>query len=222
MSLTVVITGANRGIGLELARQYAADGAQVVAVVRRPSEPLQALGVSIVDGIDVGQDVAVEQLGQQAATLPPIDVLINNAGILNSESLPAPDFDRMRQQFEVNALGPLRVTTALRPQLAAGGKVVLITSRMGSITDNSSGGMYGYRASKAALNAIGASLAQDLRGDGIAVGLLHPGYVRTDMTGHQGQVSPAQAAQGLRARIEALDIDTTGEFLHANGESLPW
>ena len=128
----------------------------------------------------------------------------------------------MRQQFEVNALGPLRVTTALRPQLAAGGKVVLITSRMGSITDNSSGGMYGYRASKAALNAIGASLAQDLRGDGIAVGLLHPGYVRTDMTGHQGQVSPAQAAQGLRARIEALDIDTTGEFLHANGESLPW
>lgn len=222
MSLTVVITGANRGIGLELARQYAADGAQVVAVVRRPSEPLQALGVSIVDGIDVGQDVAVEQLGQQAATLPPIDVLINNAGILSSESLPAPDFDRMRQQFEVNALGPLRVTTALRPQLAAGGKVVLITSRMGSITDNSSGGMYGYRASKAALNAIGASLAQDLRGDGIAVGLLHPGYVRTDMTGHQGQVSPAQAAQGLRARIEALDIDTTGEFLHANGESLPW
>lgn len=222
MSLTVVITGANRGIGLELARQYAADGAQVVAVVRRPSEPLQALGVSIVDGIDVGQDVAVEQLGQQAATLPPIDVLINNAGILNSESLPAPDFDRMRQQFEVNALGPLRVTTALRPQLAAGGKVVLITSRMGSITDNSSGGMYGYRSSKAALNAIGASLAQDLRGDGIAVGLLHPGYVRTDMTGHQGQMSPAQAAQGLRARIEALDIDTTGRFLHANGESLPW
>ena len=222
MSLTVVITGANRGIGLELARQYAADGAQVVAVVRRPSEPLQALGVSIVDGIDVGQDVAVEQLGQQAATLPPIDVLINNAGILSSESLPAPDFDRMRQQFEVNALGPLRVTTALRPQLAAGGKVVLITSRMGSITDNSSGGMYGYRASKAALNAIGASLAQDLRGDGIAVGLLHPGYVRTDMTGHQGQMSPAQAAQGLRARIEALDIDTTGRFLHANGESLPW
>ena len=222
MSLTVVITGANRGIGLELARQYAADGAKVIAVVRGPSEPLQGLGVSIVEGIDVGQDVAVEQLGQQAATLPPIDVLINNAGILNSESLPAPDFDRMRQQFEVNALGPLRVTTALRPQLAAGGKVVLITSRMGSITDNSSGGMYGYRSSKAALNAIGASLAQDLRGDGIAVGLLHPGYVRTDMTGHQGQMSPAQAAQGLRARIEALDIDTTGRFLHANGESLPW
>lgn len=222
MSLTVVITGANRGIGLELARQYAADGAKVIAVVRCPSEPLQGLGVSIVEGIDVGQDVAVEQLGQQAATLPPIDVLINNAGILNSESLPAPDFDRMRQQFEVNALGPLRVTTALRPQLAAGSKVVLITSRMGSITDNSSGGMYGYRSSKAALNAIGASLAQDLRGDGIAVGLLHPGYVRTDMTGHQGQVSPAQAAQGLRARIEALDIDTTGQFLHANGESLPW
>ena len=153
MSLTVVITGANRGIGLELARQYAADGAKVIAVVRCPSEPLQGLGVSIVEGIDVGQDVAVEQLGQQAATLPPIDVLINNAGILNSESLPAPDFDRMRQQFEVNALGPLRVTTALRPQLAAGSKVVLITSRMGSITDNSSGGMYGYRSSKAALNA---------------------------------------------------------------------
>lgn len=222
MSLSVVITGANRGIGLELARQYQADGAQVTALVRNSSAELGTLGIRVIGGIDVGRDDSDAPLREAMQTLPPIDVLINNAGVLSNESLDDPAFDRMRWQLEVNTLGPLRVTTALRPRLSAGSKIVLITSRMGSMSDNSSGGMYGYRCSKAALNAIGVSLAQDLRGDGIAVGLLHPGFVQTDMTGRQGQITASAAAAGLRARIEELSIDNTGRFRHANGETLPW
>lgn len=222
MSLTVVITGPNRGIGLELARQYQADGARVIALVRTPSPALRELSVTVLDGINVGHDQVVNRLQQQIDQIPPIDLLINNAGVLSSESLDALDFDQMRLQYEINALGPLRVTAALRPRLAAGSKVALITSRMGSVADNTSGGMYGYRSSKAALNAVGMSLAQDLSGAGIAVGLFHPGYVQTDMTGQRGQVSASNAASGLRERISELSIDATGCFRHANGESLPW
>jgi NAD(P)-dependent dehydrogenase (short-subunit alcohol dehydrogenase family) len=152
-----------------------------------------------------------------------IDLLINNAGILLwGDQLDALELDGMRQQFEVNALAPLRVTAKLRSKLIRGAKVALISSRMGSIGDNTSGGFYGYRLSKAALNMAGKSLAVDLAGDGILVAILHPGMVKTEMVGDHGKIEPDVAAQGLLARIEQLTIETTGSFWHANGEILPW
>lgn len=218
---TVVVTGASRGIGLALARQYKDRGAHVVAACRKPSDALRALGVEVVGGIDVTSDSAVARLRKAIGTRH-VDILINNAGLLSDESLDDLDFERMRQQFEVNSLGPLRVTAALRSTLAPGAKVAIITSRMGSIDDNTSGGRYGYRMSKCAVNMAGRSLAHDLKDAGIAVVILHPGFVRTDMTGGQGLVDSAESAAGLIARIDELTLETTGSFRHANGERLPW
>ena len=218
---TVVITGANRGIGLELARQYKQRGEDVVAICRSSSEELAKLDVEVVEGVDVADDAAV---GQLTASLEgrEVDVLVNCAGILSDESLGDLDIDRIRKQFEVNSLGPLRVTAALRGNLGQGSKVAIITSRMGSIEDNTSGGRYGYRMSKAAVNMAGRSLANDLKGDGVAVAILHPGFVRTGMTGHQGLIDPPESAAGLIARIDEVTLETTGTFWHANGEVIPW
>ncbi len=218
---TTIITGANRGIGLELARQCAARGDEVIAACRSKSPELEELGVRIEDGIDVTSDesaaLLAERLGQTS-----IDLLVNNAGLLHHTSLEDLDFESCRRQFEVNALGPLRVTKALLPRLARGAKVALVTSRMGSIDDNTSGGHYGYRMSKAALNIAGVSLAQDLREREIAVALLHPGYVRTGMTEGRGFIDAAESAAGLLARIDELTLETSGGFWHMNGERLPW
>jgi len=221
---TILITGANRGIGLALAQQYAARGDTVIGVCRHGSPALEQTGARVEAGVDVTDDAAVETLARRLADTR-IDVLVLNAGILGNESLGAIDaagFDSMRRQFEVNALGPLRVAQALRDRLADNAKVGILTSRMGSVADNGSGGYYGYRASKAAVNAIGKSLALDLAPRGIAVVLLHPGYVATDMVGGSGDVSPAQAADGLIARVDALTPDRSGTFQHANGTLLPW
>jgi NAD(P)-dependent dehydrogenase (short-subunit alcohol dehydrogenase family) len=217
----ILITGAARGIGLELTRQFAARGDRVIAVCRTPSSALQQIeGVRVVADIDVTDSDAVARLSAQLAHLA-LDVLINNAGVLTDESFDDLDAGRIRHQFEVNALAPLLLTRALMPNLRHGSKVVLITSRMGSIGDNGSGGMYGYRMSKAALNMAGKSLAIDLKGAGIAVGILHPGLVATDMGGATG-IPPAESAANLIARIDQLSIGNSGEFLHANGEVLPW
>lgn len=216
-----VITGANRGIGLELCRQLADAGWGVTALCRRATPELRALPVQILEDFDVTDETA---LGDFAAGLASgsVDLLINNAGILDSTSLDHLDPDSIRRQFEVNALGPLRVTSALLPALARDSKVALITSRMGSISDNTSGGSYGYRMSKAALNAAGKSLALDLAGRGISVAILHPGYVRTDMTGQQGLIEVVESAAGLIQRIDELTPATSGTFWHSNGEILPW
>lgn len=221
MSKTVVITGANRGIGLEFARLYKAQGWQVVAVCRDSSPALDELGVKVVSGIDV----AGKDAGQQVSTAlenQPVDLLINNAGILRDEKLGSLDFDSMTEQFQVNTLGPLRMTEALLDNMSEGAKVALMTSRMGSIADNTSGGRYGYRMSKAALNAAGMSLAHDLKSRGIAVAILHPGFVATDMVGGRGDIEPKEAASRLAKRIEELTLETTGTFWHSNGETLPW
>jgi NAD(P)-dependent dehydrogenase (short-subunit alcohol dehydrogenase family) len=217
----VLITGANRGIGLEMARQLAARGDQVVAACRRPSRELEALEVEILDGVDVTSDEAVAGLARRLDGVH-LDVLVNNAGVLTRESLDDLDFDRIRHQFEVNAVAPLRVTAALLGNLGSGSKAVVITSRMGSIGDNTSGGRYGYRMSKAAVNMAFRSLAHDLEERAIAVAVLHPGFVRTDMTGHEGLIDPPESAQGLIARIDELTLTTSGNFWHANGERLPW
>lgn len=218
-----LVTGANRGIGLELCRQLAERGYEVVAACRESSKELAALrNVRVVTGVDVTEDASVRTLvgalGGQS-----LDLAILNAGILvPGGPVEAPDFDAIRKQIEVNAIGPLRVASALVPALGKGSKIAIVTSRMGSVADNGSGGMYGYRMSKAAVNMAGVTLARDLRGRGVAVALLHPGMVKTDMTAGHGQVEPAVAVRGLLARIDELTLETSGGFWHANGEELPW
>ncbi len=217
----VVVTGANRGIGLELVRQLAARGDTVAAACREASVELSALDLDVFEGVDISDDQSVNDFASRLGE-DSIDLLINNAGILTSETLDNLDWARIRLQYEVNTLGPLRMVSALNPRLAAGGKIGILTSRVGSMTDNSSGGMYGYRMSKAAANMIGVNLAHDMKPRGIAVFLLHPGYVRTGMTGRQGYTDPDEAARGLIERMDTLTLEDTGTFWHANGEPLPW
>jgi NAD(P)-dependent dehydrogenase (short-subunit alcohol dehydrogenase family) len=219
---TVLVTGANRGIGTEYCRQLRARGDTVIAVCRRPSAELEALGVRIEAGVEITSEAAIAHLVEQLDGLP-LDVLIHNAGILERTNLEELDGASILRQFEVNALGPLRLTRALLGQLSSGSKLILMTSRMGSIEDNSSGGSYGYRMSKVALCMAGKSLSIDLQPRGIAVAILHPGLVRTRMTNFHGQgISPEQSVRGLLERIDALTLETSGGFWHADGQVLPW
>ena len=221
MSKVVFITGANRGIGLALAMQYIEAGYEVIASCRIASEELKATGAKVIQHIDVTNPKDIEKLGAELTGIK-IDVLINNAGLLESETLGSINYRDVQRQFEVNTLGPLRVTEALLDNLSTGSKIGLITSRMGSIADNGSGGYYGYRMSKAALNAAGESLAKDLQPKGIAVAILHPGFVQTEMVNYAGDISADTAAERLKARLDELSIDTSGSFWHSNGELLPW
>jgi len=226
MNNIVLITGANRGIGLELSRHYASQGDQVIAVCRDTSDEIENIADLVISGIDLSHDEAMDTVLQVLKMAHSddfkIDILINNAGLFQNETLEAMDYEQIRQQFEVNTLAPLKVTHALLPHLKSGSKVANVTSRMGSIEDNTSGAYYGYRASKAALNALGKSLAMDLKPKGIAVAQLHPGFVQTRMVGFNGDMSPEQAASGLSQRIEELNIDNSGGFWHSNGDVLPW
>ena len=221
---TSVVTGANRGIGLQLALQLAARGDSVIALCRSPSAELEAPGVEIVDGVDVDDPPSVLALPERLAGRR-IDLLINNAGVGSWRSDDLRDSQTIEEallQFRVNAIGPVLVSQTLLPLMADDGRIGIVTSRMGSITDNTSGGTFGYRMSKAAVNIAGKSLALDLGERGVAVALLHPGYVRTDMTSGRGDVDAATAAAGLIARMDELTIEDSGGFWHANGDALPW
>ncbi len=217
----VLVTGANRGIGLELCRQLAERGDDVVACCRAPSDALGALPVRIESGVDVTSGEALASLDERLGSLQ-FEQLWLDAGILHRDTLDAFDPEGILRQFEVNALGTLRCAAVLHHRVVRGGKVLLITSRMGSIEDNTSGGYYGYRMSKAALNAAGRSLAIDLRPRKIIVLLLHPGFVRTDMTGGMGDLDPAESAALLLARADEATLEQSGRFFHARGEPLPW
>ena len=217
---TVLVTGCNRGIGLELCRLYHGRGDNVIGVCRRASDELGSIGVRIIEGVDVSDDAGVASL-VEALNGETIDILANNAGILRSDTLETIDFEKMVEQYRVNTIGPLRVTRALRDNLRSGSKVGIVTSRVGSIEDNGSGNNYGYRCSKTAANMVGVNLHHDLSPHGIAVALLHPGLVATDMTGGAG-VSPLKSAQGLAARLDELTLDNSGSFWHADGYTLPW
>lgn len=216
-----VITGANRGIGLELARHYQAEGWRVTGVCRETSTELDEIATQVIDGTDVTSKEDIERL-VAALEGQTIDLLINNAGHMQDETLGSIDFDSLRLQMEINAFAPLRISEALLPNLPAGSKIANISSRMGSIGDNDSGGRYGYRASKAACNALGRCLAIDLKERGIAVAQLHPGFVKTRMVNFGGVITPEESVAGLAERIEALNLENSGSFWHSNGEELPW
>lgn len=215
-----LITGSNRGIGLALCRQLRARDENVIAVCRRTSPELEALGVRIEAGIELTSEGAIAALADRLAEVSLAGAILN-AGILEADRLENLQADSVRRQFEANALAPLLLARALLPNLSAGSKLALISSRMGSIEDNSSGGYYGYRMAKVALNMAGRSLAIDLKPRGIAVAILHPGMVATRMVGFDG-IPPEQAARGLLARLDELTLETSGTFRHANGETLPW
>ena len=219
---TYLVTGANRGIGLEFCRQLQRRGDDVIAVCRSASDELKDLNVQIETDVDITSETSISELLKRLEKRP-IDVLINNAGIVERVTLKNLDIESIRKQFEVNAIGPLRFTHALLPNLKNGSKVIIMTSRMGSIEDNTSGGSYGYRMSKVALSMAGKSLSHDLKPRQIAVAILHPGLVKTRMTNFtESGITPEVSVQGLLDRIDQLNLENTGTFWHSNGEVLPW
>mgnify|MGYP003385144354 FL=1 len=221
MSKNIVITGANRGIGLAMCVHFKAQGDNVFALCRQSSIELEKLAVNIIEDIDVATDLGIANM-VLALSHVDIDVLVCNAGILRDESLTELNLATIREQFEVNAIAPLRVVASLQSHLNEGAKIALITSRMGSISDNGSGGRYGYRMSKAALNAAAMSLSHDLAHNKVAVGVYHPGYVQTDMVNYGGDISASDSAKKLVGLINNLTLIESGVFKHSNGSILPW
>jgi len=219
---TYLITGANRGIGLEVARQLKERGEDVIATCRSTSPELNALSVRVEAGVDITSGDSVIKLRKKLNDTK-VDVLIQNAGIAEFNSLSNLDPQSIMHQFEVNALSPLCFVQAMLNQLSQSAKVALISSRMGSIDDNTSGGSYGYRMSKVALCMAGKSLSVDLKSKDISVAIIHPGLVSTRMTGFTSSgIQPKESAKGIIQRIHELTINNTGTFWHANGEILPW
>jgi NAD(P)-dependent dehydrogenase (short-subunit alcohol dehydrogenase family) len=221
MSKNVVITGANRGIGLAMTKTFKEQGDNVYALCRTRSIELEQLAVHVFSDIDVAVDQGIKNLKRSLSGIG-IDVLVCNAGILRDENLTDMNIETIREQFEVNALAPLRIVEVLQSNLNSDSKIAMITSRMGSISDNKSGGRYGYRMSKAALNAASMSLSKDLADQDVAVGIYHPGYVQTDMVNHSGDISASESAGRIVGLINALTMKNSGVFMHSNGDVLPW
>lgn len=224
---TVVITGANRGIGLEFARRFAADRWQVHAAVRDPDTAgdLDALdGEVVVHPVDVTSDLQVREFADSLSGAP-VDLLINNAGVIGPRGLTLDDMDfgAWVEVMRVNALSPVRMLGALLPNLEAGGRkmVVNLTSRMGSIGE-AGGGSYLYRSSKAALNAAMKNIALDLAARGITIVMVHPGWVSTDMGGSSAPVTPKESVAGILSLIDSLGPGDTGRFFDYRGEPIPW
>jgi len=232
MTGTILVTGANRGLGLEFARQYAADGWQVYAACRAPNDAKELQKLAATCGgrmhllaFDVTDTTSVRSaagaLGGEA-----IDVLINNAGVggPRNERLGRLDYAAWERVLDVNTLGPMRVTEAFVDNVAKSRekKVVTITSGMGSIADNTSGGSYAYRTSKAAVNMVVKSLSLDLAPRGIVCIVMNPGWVRTDMGGARGTLSPEESIHAMRGVIAGLKPGDTGKFFNYNGKSYPW
>jgi NAD(P)-dependent dehydrogenase (short-subunit alcohol dehydrogenase family) len=218
-----VVTGASRGIGLELVRQLLARGDAVDACVRDPARLELTSPALHVHRVDVTEQASVDALVR--AIDAPVDVVINNAGInLPRQKLGDLDLDATRTLYETNALGPLRVTAALLPLVRRGTakKLVHITSGMGSIADNQRGESYGYRMSKAALNMMSKSMAVDLRGEGIVSIVINPGWVQTDLGGTSAPTPVADSARGILARIDEATLETSGSFLNWQGGTYPW
>jgi len=219
---TYLITGSNRGIGLELCNQIHNRGDEVIATCRRASPELINLGVRIEENIDISSEEAITNLAKKLSGIN-LDCIINNAGIYEYNSLE--DFQKrsILRQFEINALSPICMTQSLKHLLKRSSKVAFITSRMGSIGDNSSGSSYGYRMSKVALSMGAKSLSLDLLKEEIYVAILHPGLVSTRMTGFtRNGITTEESANGILKRIDSLNKNNSGTFWHTNGQVLPW
>ncbi len=223
--MAVVVIGADRGIGAALVDVYRGRGDEAIAVCLGDGASWAGSGVRVIPQIDVTSDAAVAQLGE-ALESAVIDVLVHVAGVGALDRWQQFDFERMLEHYNLNALGPLRVVSALAEHLRAGSKVGIVTSRMASIGDNGSGRMYSYRMSKAAANMLGVNLHHELKPRGVSVVLLHPGTVATDMTrgarNWESMTKPAEAAAGLAEQLDALGPDRPIEFRHADGTLLPW
>jgi NAD(P)-dependent dehydrogenase (short-subunit alcohol dehydrogenase family) len=226
--MRIVVTGANRGIGLELVRQLAARGDEVDAACRQPegATELRAIAGRVrVGRCDVSDDASVRAFAAELGDAA-IDIVFNNAGVSGGshQSMRDMDFAEAMRTYEVNALGPLRVSIALLPHVRRGGgkKLVHVTSGLGSIADNRSGGFYGYRMAKAALNMMAKNLAVDLRGEGIISVVINPGWVQTDMGGTSAAIAVADSVHGILQQIDAVTLEQSGSFLNWKGGGFPW
>ena len=217
-----LVTGSNRGIGFEFCKQLNNKGVNVIATCKNSSAELNSLGVEIIEDVDISSDKSILTLKNRLKGRN-IDCLINNAGIADYNTLENLDLNSIRRQFEINALSPLSLTKELLSFLKKGSKIAFITSRMGSIEDNTSGGSYGYRMSKVALSMAAKSLSLDLIKKEVYVAILHPGLVSTRMTGFtKNGITTFDSVTGLLNRIDNLNKNNTGTFWHSNGEILPW
>jgi len=217
-----LITGSNRGIGLELCKQISSRGDEVIATCREASTELKDLGVRVEENIDISSEDSITYLRQKLSGIK-LDCLIHNAGIYEFNSINDLDKQSILRQFVVNALSPLSMTRSLKGLLNKSSKIGFITSRMGSIGDNSSGSSYGYRMSKVALSMAAKSLSIDLLKEDIYVAILHPGLVSTRMTSFtKNGISTEESASGILKRIDSLNKHNSGTFWHTNGEILPW
>ncbi len=224
---TVLVVGADRGIARALSRQLHERGDTVIAACLVGNDELAAAGVRVEGGVDVTSQASVDALAARlTAAGVKLDAVFHVAGVLGLDELGSIDYDDIRRQLEINTIGPLRTIEAVRDLLHDGSKVGIVTSRVGSLADNSSGGMYAYRISKAAANMVALNLHHDLSKRGISVLALHPGMVATDLTkdypGDYDYITPDQAAEGLIADLDALTPETSGRFQHSNGTFLPW
>jgi len=225
MGKTYVVTGGNRGLGLEFARQLSQRGDRVIATARdsQQAEELNNLAVTVFS-LDVSDGESVRRFASSLGDLA-VDVVINNAGVgVRSKALCDLDFDELAEVFEINSFGALRVTRALLPNLKAGERklIVNISSKMGSIGDNTSGAAYGYRGSKAALNMLTRSVAIDLRPEGFTCVVLHPGWVATDMGGSEAPLPTPESVRGMIEVMDRLTLEDSGRFLDYTGEIVPW
>ena len=220
--MNILITGASSGIGLELTKQLAKEY-KVLAVCRKVSPELEKINCSILASIDFADNTWQDKLKKEIQQTQ-FDLVIHNAGVLKSDCFDELNYQDIQEQFEINTLAPLKMARTLYPEnLQQGGKFVIITSRMGSIADNESSSLYGYRISKCAVNMVGKNLAHDLKAKNIAVALIHPGYVKTKMTNFNGHITPQESANSIIKVIQSqLTLKSSGSFWHSDGTLLPW
>lgn len=231
---TIFISGANRGIGLEFTRQYLAAGAKVIATARNPlaAEDLQQLLAKYSDqlqlvSLDISDEMQVSGLKAMLKDVP-IDLLISNAGYYgpkdHNSQFASVDVAEWQKTLDINCISQLKLIESLHANLLIGQdkKIAVLSSKMGSIDDNTSGGSYIYRSSKAALNAVCKSLAIDLKAQKIKLVILHPGWVQTDMGGQNALITPTQSVTGMRKVIQSLNLKNSGQFLSYDNQSIPW
>lgn len=224
---TALVVGADRGIAHSIALQLHARGDDVIAACLADGDDLKQTGITVEPHVDVTDGDSVSGLAARlGASGTTIDLLFHVAGVLGLDELGKIDYDDVRRQFEINTIGPLRTVEAHRDLLRPGSKVGIVTSRVGSLEDNTSGGMYAYRVSKAAANMVGRNLHHDLAPRGVHVLMLHPGMVATDLTkdypGDFAYIQPDEAAAGLIRCLDELTAESAGRFQHSNGTFLPW